>query len=255
MAWNRPVDTGGQKSGRQSPSSRRRAVLLVPLVLLVLCGLAIWWWFGGEETCRPAQDDGEEVRTSPVRTRTPKVAKHVTSMPGGAKTGDSPLPKDQVAATNGAETAKTETEPTVKKRVFKTHTDQLLAMLASVEPGVPGPPLPIPDNFDEMFLEQCKQPIEINDDDSEEVKLIKQKVWDARQEIAQVMKEENKTFKEIIDGHQEAVRYNYKIWKDADKELRAIYEKGDIEGAKKFHKGMNEAFRQLGILELDMPGQ
>ena len=178
MAWNRPVDTGDLENGGRSTSSRRRAVLLVPIVLLVLGGLAIWWClFGGGETCRPAQDDVTKVHTSPVRknSRTPKAAEHVTSMPGGARAGR-PQPKDQVVVTNGAETAKTETEPKVKPppRVFKTHTDQLLAMLASVEPGVPGPPLPIPDNFDEMFIEQCKQPIEISDDDSEEVNLIKQ---------------------------------------------------------------------------------
>jgi hypothetical protein len=145
--------------------------------------------------------------------------------------------------------------PTIppRKQLFHTHTDQLLAMIASIEPGVPGPPLPIPDNFDEMFLEQCKQPIVIEDDDSDEIKEIKKKVWEARQEIAKIMKEENLTFKQVIDEHQETVSYNYKIWKDASAELEQIFKSGDIEGAKKYHKAMNEAFRQAGILELDMP--
>jgi hypothetical protein len=35
--------------------------------------------------------------------------------------------------------------------------------------------------------------------------------------------------------------------------LEQIFKSGDIEGVKKYHKAMNEAFRQAGILELDMP--
>ena len=118
---------------------------------------------------------------------------------------------------------------------------------------MPGPPLPIPENFDETFFEQCKQPIGIDEGDSDVVKEIKQKVWEARQEIARVMKEENKTFKEVIDEYQEKVSYNYNIWKDANRELLQIYESGDITGAKDYCDKMNEAFRQFGILELDMP--
>ena len=63
------------------------------------------------------------------------------------------------------------------KPIFDNASDQLIAMAASgAASGYAMPPMPVMDNADEEFIKSLEKEIVINDDDTDEVKVLKQKV-------------------------------------------------------------------------------
>ena len=125
-------------------------------------------------------------------------------------------------------------------------------MVADIAAGKDVPPLPIDKHFEKEFIASLKTPIEIDENDDERIKALKENVIALRNELSErANKGENVS--KILDEYQVRMAEDYKTRAELQQEARKILESGDKEGARKFVDTMNLALRQMGIMEIDMP--
>lgn len=139
------------------------------------------------------------------------------------------------------------------KPLFKHGTDQVLAMVLG---GTTGhiPPLMIRGGaaMDEQFRRSLKDPIVINETDSERVKARKRQVIEARETIKELM-DGGAHFSDILADHRRVFNENVDIRAAAMRELNAIHEQGDAEGERAYRLKVDTALSQMGIAPLDDP--
>ena len=268
MAWNKPSPENQRpikKIAAKAPSAKRGIIAGAVVVVLSLAGL--WFFFSGsggltERTNRqrvPSRDGGTD------RPRKPTSATSVKDVTQASRSGDGErIPaagagnvdsEKMKAAQAGAADAGKDEKPK-SKPVFEHSTDQLIAMaMTSAQGGASMPPLPgIGARDNAEFVKSLKKPIVINDDDSENVKAVKQLVQQTREEIVQLMEENpNMSFSDILQEHRKIHNENVDIKAQTTRELQKIIDEGDIEGAKKFRTTMNFALQQMGISEITTP--
>ena len=145
--------------------------------------------------------------------------------------------------------------PPRPESALKTGSDQLISMATSMPPDVPIPPLPvISDSETDRFIESLNTPIEINDDDPEHVRKVKEDVQNVRMEIAKIMRENpDATLSQILNDHRDIVNHHTACRADVVNEINALIEDGDIEGARHFRDMMNMALQQVGVPEVTTP--
>ena len=136
--------------------------------------------------------------------------------------------------------------------VFENSSDQILVMALSVPQGGELPPLPIPPTMEKDFLASLSRPIVISEDDTDAVRKLKEDVIAARQDIQELLKSGGSAA-EILQEHRRLLNENTATRNQVIKELRAIIDSGDIEGAEKYVRTMNVALGQMGIMEISMP--
>lgn len=136
--------------------------------------------------------------------------------------------------------------------VFLNPCDQAIVTVLSIKPGQEIPPTPMDVNLEEAFEESLRTPIEINEDDSPEVKAQKLLVMETRQEIAELRKDGRKVA-DILNEHVSLHNANTEIRNDAMRELRDYVRTGDKEGAQVFLNAINTALEQIGADPIDMP--
>ena len=132
---------------------------------------------------------------------------------------------------------------------FGGPTDQLLQMATG---AAGGPPIPVAPGMDKEFAKAMEKKIEIYPSDTDAVKEMKRQVIEAREQVAEMIKN-GSTLKDILEENQKIARENKEILSKAQKELDAIMESGDVEGAKKYHTTMDLALQQMGITGLRKP--
>ena len=256
---------GAKSSGVFSPAKERMPqtsthsnshafIRTLALVLaLVAIGAGVWFFF-----LRTPLEQMKDPKPSP---KAPLKAERVTVFQASTESNDIKLPigngeVSQIALNAGSsisnddqnvkaveeairmEEAMAEARQMQSNAVFKTRTDQLLAMALSGDPNRGMPPLPPMRISNQEFMESLKQKIEILDTDSEAVKKMKQMVLDARKEILEQLKQ-GRTVQEVLKEHEKLRNENGKLRQDAQRELNAIFASGDIEGAKKYFETMN----------------
>lgn len=136
--------------------------------------------------------------------------------------------------------------------VFKTATDQILAMVADLADGKDMPPLPIDRNFEREFVASLKEPIVIDDGDSEKVKNLKSKVAQLRRELDE-RASHGEPMVRILKDFQREMAADYKMRDELRLDVRKMIETDGREAAQKYCDKVNESLRQLGIKEIDMP--
>lgn len=136
-------------------------------------------------------------------------------------------------------------------QVFEHESDQLISMVLSGG-GEEIAPVPFSDTLEEDFKKSLEKPIEILDGDDERLRAVKRRVIQARQEIQEMLKQ-GLTVRKILEEHHELVNYNANIRREAILESRKILASGDVEGARDYVLGLNEAFEKMGIEKIDMP--
>lgn len=175
-----------------------------------------------------------------------------------AKPPTAPTPTGETAAVSAPEAERKGLHPEIplahprKKRVFKSASDQILAMVAQIAEGKSVPPMPIDKNFEREFFESLKQPIVIDDDDSERVKALKELVRTLRKELL-ARAENGESVHAVLKDYERRMAEDYKTRRELQQEARQILESGDREGAKNFVTKMNSALQQMGIKEIEMP--
>ena len=140
--------------------------------------------------------------------------------------------------------------PSVKQE-FDNPTDQIISMVLNGN-GDEIAPVPFTDTMDDDFKKAISKPIVINDDDSAEVKEVKKRVIQAREDIKALLKE-GMTVRQILEEHRETVNYNAGVRRDAILEARKIFDSGDVDGANMYVAAMNNAFSQMGIDKIEFP--
>ena len=136
--------------------------------------------------------------------------------------------------------------------IFDNAADQVLGLIASVQPGADMPPLPaMGAEMDQAFANAVATPIKINETDSDEVKELKSRVIETRRQMAELIGE-GKTFSQIVAEHQDLMQFNTTERTKAIREIQAIIAEGDEEGARNYRDKMNAAFETMGIDAINM---
>ena len=109
---------------------------------------------------------GTDNPDSAVAPRTPSARRSLPSLPI--------RPPDSTGRAGPGPAARStpddpEPAPPARPAPFKTATEQLLSMMASVPPGVQMPPLPVPENLDEDFSRARTNVLEIYDADNDKM--------------------------------------------------------------------------------------
>ena len=159
----------------------------------------------------------------------------ITNLTGEAVTPEQKLYRKRLAA--------------ISNRVFKTASDQLLAMALSSDDSAM-PPLPIGSSADTDFRKSLETPIEVLDSDSPEVRALKENIAEARAEMSRMLAK-GYTVQEVLAERSKLVAENSEIRRNAERELRAIEESGDMESARKYANSVNAALQQMGIRPID----
>lgn len=140
------------------------------------------------------------------------------------------------------------------KPIFDNASDQIIAMAASggAASGHAMPPMPVMNNADEAFMQSLKKAIKINDDDSDEVKALKENVIAIREEIRQLISEGH-SFAEVIKNHRDVVNHGVEMRKEAARMIKEFIGNGDNDAARECLDKVNEVLVGMGIEKVDMP--
>lgn len=135
---------------------------------------------------------------------------------------------------------------------FDNVADQTIAMAISTPPGKIMPALPLYPGFERDFEEAMKKPVEFKDDDTPEVRQLKEQVAATRESVKQMLAE-GQTIREILTEHQKIWNENAELHAKYQRELSEIVRSGDMESARKYELKMNVALQQMGIPQIRIP--
>ena len=135
------------------------------------------------------------------------------------------------------------------RQVWHNAADQLIAMAISIAPGETAAPLPTGVSDDD-FRRALKKDIVIYNDDTPEVKELKQRVRETRNEILEIMNQTHRSFDDILQEHCADMNSNAKAYQDAVKGLAEVRKNGSPEDVKRYVTVMNAALQQVGAKEL-----
>ena len=149
-------------------------------------------------------------------------------------------------------TSKTKVHP--KPPLFENPCDQVIAMAVTTKPGDSMPPLPDLAGIDHDFANSLLSPIVINDDDTDEVKNVKEMVIEARKTLAEEVKNGG-TVMEALMTHQAEMNRIYESRLDAILMMQKICAEDGIEAAQDFADAVNEKFENDGIPAIPVVGR
>ena len=254
MAWNKPSE---EKKVEGKGRARQRNVHLKGLVAgaIVVLGAAIAAWvvLSGSDDA-PARGTRHAAHSAAIREVTPAAA------PKAAAAPDAALPAADAHADVKAETheqafsnklarALEKARKMGEMQIFKNPSDQLLAMAVDDRDM---PPIPVGPVSQKDFLESLKTPLEIGEGDSEEIRVLKERVMAARAEMKELI-DSGRTYYDVLKELQERKKEDSSTWMKCQDELREIWNSGDRDGAKVYCQAMNIELEKMGIKPLRMP--
>ena len=289
MAWNgsdgsenstqrtpRVRDAKNAKAGvgGASRTSAPTARWLVALAIVVVGGGVAWLFVGGRGVSVPKLPDVAKVSSRIKEQRPATVA--LKRDPPEAVATSAPRPKPLTKAEKDAALLKEirdkfgddipeslkatvyflehPPQKTFKVRSnadFLRHTsERQLAGVALVEPGTFFVTKPVFDeSFDRDFQDALAEKIDINDDDSDETRAVKEGVTDLKKEIADICKREGKNPSEVMNEHAASMYELGQYQRDLETELDRIhmnpeYSDKDVED---FCEAANELLKSKGL--------
>ena len=141
-----------------------------------------------------------------------------------------------------------------KPPLFENPCDQVIAMAISTKPGDAMPPLPDLTGIEQDFANSLLSPIRINDDDSDEVKLIKEQVIEVRKELAQAVKNGGSVMEALL-AHQAEMNRIYESRLTAIQMMQRIQAESGIEAAQEFADEVNRRFEGENIPAIPVVGR
>ena len=264
MAWNRPTSNTGNATSSSRPSGRGkmprlRRGLLAGVIVVLGAGLAAWLLTNGEAASSPLQkkdrglirevapatvpkkqSDSTSTQTVPVKPAKTAVPQEVVK---SVETNASGFIVENVIQANGRPLIRVKEPPSI----WESETDRVIASFVSLREGQQIPPFPPFDANDEAkFLASLEKPIKILETDSEEIKVKKLLVSEAREAIKERM-DAGESFRSILEDHRSLFNENGNIRAKAANELLEIKRSGDAEGARRYEIMINAALSQMGI--------
>lgn len=271
MAWNRNDTAAPKKAVKGGGLSPAVKGIVAGAVVIVGALVAFFVISGGEKKPakavkekKPAVIAEVKLAAAPtvVEAAKPSAEKPKAEKPKTDGTWLSKKVTRREVVTNGTmavETIYTEDGKKHKyyhdtaKPVFDNASDQVLALVTADDPHGNAPPLPaLGPGFENEFADSLKKEIVIDDNDSEAVKEVKERVKQARQAMLDAMGA-GMSAQDVIAEHRKMVEENAAMRMDAVKGLREYLDKGDAEGAREYLETMNKALDQMGIMRIEMP--
>lgn len=137
--------------------------------------------------------------------------------------------------------------------VFDAPSDQIIALaISGASAGGEMPPMPSLENPNDEFKKSLANEIVINDSDPEDVKSLKRDVISVRNEIRQLISG-GQSFADIMREHRELVNKSVVMREEASRLVKEFLDEGDRESATECLTKLNEALREMGVDEIDMP--
>ena len=240
MSWNRQESKKSEegKMKRRGGRSRVPLVLLV-LVVLLLLGIAAWWVAmprDDKAAPQPRAPNGggqiAEVKSAvapPPATKGQKEGKKLSRRERELKEirdkfGDN-IPESLKATVYFLEHPPQQTFKVRSKASFLRHpSERQIEGVVLAEPGsffVVKPEFG--ESFDQDFMTALLDKIEVNDDDSEETRAIKENVSAVKKEIAEICKREGRKPSEVMNEHAAAMYELGRFQRDLEEELDRIH--------------------------------
>lgn len=139
-----------------------------------------------------------------------------------------------------------------RENILPSAADQMLALMTSADDGFGAPPLPHVGNFEDAFGDALKHEIVINENDSKEVKKLKERVIAARKELLDLMGQ-GVNANDIVAEYKRTQEDNSTIRFEAAKAIREMLDAGDVKGAKELCSKYNEVLERAGIMTIEIP--
>ena len=265
MGWNGSGEKGAVK---HTPQERKPPRFLKGALagLLVVIATAGAWYFLAPNGQKPIKEKAEGNRQ--ILEVKPSLPPKPAPAPEAKK--EEPPPEDPATKRVKTLTFVTNTMGNVIERyqtadgkvhkvirpsrppIFHHVTDDILSMALAQNDSGPIPPIPFSGDMDKDFLKSIEEPIIIEEGDSEEIKQRKKIVREARLEVKKLM-DQGMHFQDIIADHTRLMNENAEIRSKAIADARKIRDEGDTEGTAEYVSKMNEAFKSMGIEEIEMP--
>lgn len=266
MAWNQPNTRKEVTSSRLSRTGRSGLArgITAALVVVIGIGTALFLLTGRKADEKPAAQR-EIGKVPPPKAKTGGKAQTRTTVPSApaemkarAKTDDITVVESHVTTnatgaiiekqvlSNGRRITKVRPpEP-----IFTNSADQLIAMSLSVKPGQAMAPLPDLANVDEDFMKSLENPLRVEETDSDEVKMLKGRVMEARAYLREEVRG-GKTVREALKAYRAEMEKYSDSHLMAVKSIQKFRESEGEEMARAFRERINESFRIQGIPELE----
>ena len=238
MAWNRPSEEKVKVRGEGEEGNFHLKGFLAGVIVVVGAALAAWWLL----------PTGESAGETPPLQAKQRIKEASPLKRESASRPQAEQPKDPPGYYNGKPISDSNRPPwmspnhrimtyknirylpmpkkTLIEETFEHGTDQMIAELASVEPGTlfVGDCKGLFDNFAEDFKASLTEPIIVSHEDSEDVKALKRAVnalrldlkdrMDAGENIQEVMEETWKSMRDLGLYKEELVEQLNKISED-----------------------------------------
>jgi hypothetical protein len=202
---------------------------------------------GGQASPRVAATPAPAVPTTPVApapSTTPAVPV-ASAAPAAPVPAAAPSPAPSPALPENPPAAPAPTPPP-RDPSFASHSESAMAMIASIPPGMPVPPLPISGDLAEDFAVAATNTIVIFDDDTEETVRHKEAVAWMKVDVAEYVKEGHSPA-EVIQAITDAHNENAKIREEYEFYLSQLRAAGDTAGVETFVKEANEDLAARGL--------
>lgn len=259
MAWNRSTERELGRGNRERETGKFPFRGLVAGVIVVLgAAVAAWWLWPTGESAGETPPPQTKQRIKEVKpAAAPKAAPAPTQVVTAPKPSE-PEYKVISAVTNtdGGVVLQVVLPDGTPKRIIKpprqvwhNAADQLIAMAISIKPGMTAAPFPTGVSDDD-FRRALKQEIVIYNDDTDEIKELKRRVRETRNEILDIMNTTHRSFEDILQEHRSEMNDNTKAYQDAVKGLAEVRKNGTEEDVRKYVTVMNAALQQVGAKEL-----
>ena len=270
MAWNRST-TEQKPIAKKAPPKIGRGLVAGLIVVLAAVGAVVYLTRNNDEHPKPrTESKPAKIKEVKPAAKPKPVKKPVVTSNDNVRLGKDGKPLQKVGNKWGTMLSATtnqdgniseqwvlEDGTTLKNirfppPIFDNAADQVLGLIASVQPGADMPPLPaMGAEMDQAFANAVATPIKINETDSDEVKELKSRVMETRRQMAELIGE-GKTFSQIVAEHQDLVQFNTTERTKAIREIQSYLAKGDEESARLYRDKINEAFETMGIDAINM---
>jgi hypothetical protein len=259
---------GGSETrhGGSKHSTLNRKLSAVAVVLLAI-GVGFWLWNG-----KDIKENDKTPAVKKANVSKPKVTKRPVEKPADPGTNEvvrtivkrelttqEKLDRLEQSLTNAYKAAaakKIRFMPSKRRqnRIFTEISDLQIQRLLSIEPGRLALGAPNYDRFVENFRKSLNTPIVINEDDSEETKMMKEAVIETRKDLERRMNAGEDIAQVMKDTEAELQRMaSYRL--NLEFEMRKARHDGDFssDDLKDYVQAANTMLKENGLPELKFP--
>ena len=268
MAWNQ--STGPTKVEPKKPSALRG--IIAGVVCVAVAAAVAFFVLSGKEVKPKAKVEKEPGLIKEVKPAAAPTNVEAPSAPSKKKWGKDWRQKqismiEQKYGTNLTQDLKAALyylknppqksfKPKTAYSFLRHSSERMMYSLLSAEPGAYMlEPVRVGESFNQDFINALVDKIEITNEDTDEVRQIKQFVTDAKKEMADLVKQEGKKPSELLNEHAQALYELGRFQQNLEQELNAARKNADLsdEDVEDMFRAANTLRKQKGLAELPIP--